>query len=391
MKRRKICIITGSRAEWGLFYPLAREIRKNKKGFHLQIIVTGMHLSPEYGSTYKEIESDGFKITRKVDMLVSGDTEESVSKSIGLGIIGLTDALREVQPELVILLGDRFETFSAAIASYMLKIPIVHIHGGELTEAAMDDALRHSISKMASLHFVSTLAYKKRVVQIGELPGQVFNVGSLGLDSIKNTKLLTKETLEEKLKFKLGRKNILITFHPVTHGDRASSDKEFRNLLKSVDEIENARVILTKPNSDMYSNTIINMIESYVSRNEDKATCFTSMGRLLYLNAVRFVDVVAGNSSSGIIEVPSFGVPTVNIGDRQKGRVRSHSIIDCNGSIRSINIAFKKAFSESFRKLCKKTKNPYDNGNASENIVSVLKKAKFLRTQKKFYDINFKM
>lgn len=389
MKKRNICIITGSRAEWGLFYPLAKEIKRHRRCFNLQIIATGMHLSPQYGLTYREIENDGFQINQKVDMLISGDTAESNAKSIGFGIIGMTDALKQLGPDLVFLLGDRFETFSAAVATFMLKIPIAHIHGGELTEAAVDDALRHSITKMATLHFVSTDVYKRRVMQMGELPHCVFNVGALGLDNLKNTRLLSRKELEKKLDFRLGKRNVLITFHPVTLEKKSSSHNEFTNLLKAVDGLKDVRIIFTRPNADMYSGTIDNLISSYVSRNRNGARSFTSMGRVLYLSTLQFMDVVAGNSSSAIIEVSALGIPAINIGDRQKGRVRPATIIDSDNSYKSIKSAFKKAFSEDFRRVCKDADNPYGNGDSSKKIVDLIKMTNALAVKKKFYDVDF--
>ncbi len=389
MKKRKICIITGSRAEWGLFYPLAREIRKNDKFFRLQIIATGPHLSPESGFTYREIEKAGFRIDRKEEMLASGDTEEAVARSVGSGITALAGALKALKPDLVLLLGDRFETFSAAAASFMLKIPIAHLHGGELTEGAIDDGIRHSITKMASLHFTSTEIYRKRVVQMGESPDKVFNVGALGIDNVKRAKLLSKNGLEDRLGFKLGGKNILVTFHPVTLEKRKTSEKTFGNLLKALDELKGVKIIFTRPSFDMYSGSINSLIDLYVAKNRRKAACFTSMGRVVYLSAVRFMDAVAGNSSSGIIEVPCFGIPTVNIGDRQKGRARPAAVIDCGGSYSSIKMALDKAFSSAFRRSCGHAADLYGDGSAAGRIVDVIRRMDDLTVKKGFYEIDF--
>jgi len=383
---KKICIVTGTRAEWGLFYPLAQRI-KDDKDLELQIIATGMHLSEKYGLTYKEIERDGFKIDRKEEILSEDNTEEGAAKATGLAVIKITEAIRAINPDVVVLLGDRFETFAAALASFMLKIPIAHLHGGELTEGALDDAFRHSITKMAVLHFTSTDVYRKRVIQLGEAPSTVFNVGALGLAAIKNTNVLNKDDIEKELNFKFGKKNFLVTFHPVTLETSESSKKQIENLLKVLDQHEDAKVIFTAPNCDMYSRGIKQIIDEYVSKNSEKAVCFDSLGRRKYFSALRLVDLVAGNSSSGVIEVPSFGKPSVNVGDRQKGRIKAESVIDADGSFESIDVAFKKAMSEDFRKFCKNVKNPYGDSNVAEKIVKIIRDANNLTVRKKFYDL----
>jgi len=392
MKKRKICIITGSRAEWGLFYPLLCEIRKNKSVFTFQVIATGAHLSGEYGLTYKEIEKDGFVVDMKVEVPFQEDTEEATVRSVGLGMIGFVEALRSLKPDLVFLLGDRFETFSAATASFFLKIPIAHIHGGELTEGSLDNTLRHAITKMAHLHFVTTEDSRKRVIQMGEEPSRVFNVGAPGLDNIRNTKLLSKQAFEKETGFKLGGKNALVTFNPPTAESRSSSKKQLKDLLKILDKFKDIKIIFTKPNPDMYSRTISSLIDDYVSKNPERCISFASMGRILYLSAFQFVDFVAGNSSSGIIEAPSFGIPTINIGNRQKGRVRAGSVIDIEeGNAESISKAIEKAFSEDFKRTCKRVKNPYGEGEASGKIVRIIKKIRSVKPQKRFFNVNFKI
>ncbi len=387
MSKLKTCIITGSRAEWGLFYPLASELKSNSGKFGLQIIATGGHLLKEYGLTYTEIEEDGFKISEKVKIPFEEATEQAVVKAVSLGAVGISRALGRLKPDIVLLLGDRFETFSAALACLFLKIPIAHIHGGELTEGSLDDSLRHAITKMAHLHFVSTEIYRKRVIQMGEEPSRVFNVGALALDNIKNTVLLEKEELEKKIKFRLGEKNIIVTFNPLTAERKFSSEAQFKDLLSVIDEWGDVKVIFTKPNPDMYSKTIAQLMDKYVSSSGGRCAVFASMGRTLYLSALRFMTVAVGNSSSGIIEVPSFGIPTVNIGDRQKGRIKAGSIIDCGQNKASISAAIKKAFSEDFQKRCKKVKNPYDGGNASKGIVQALERTKGLKSKKSFFDL----
>jgi len=386
MKKRRLCIITGSRAEWGLFYPLAKEIKKNKDLFNLQIVATGSHLSSKFGLTYKEIERDGFSIDRMVKILLPGDAERDIAKSVGMGIMSITDSIKLLKPDIVFLLGDRFETFAAAVVSLFLKIPIAHIHGGELTEGSLDDSLRHAITKMAYLHFVSTEIYRNRVIQMGEDAKRVFNVGALGLDNIKNAGLLNREEFQERINFKLGTKNILVTFHPSTCEKKKVSEEQFRSLLKAIDVLPDTKSIFTKPGADMYSRMIIKLIDDYVSRHRGKAIAFESMGRELYLSAIRFMDVVVGNSSSGIIEVPSFRIPTINIGSREKGRVKRDSVIDVSGDDGSIKKAFRKAFSEDFRERCKNAKNPYGDGKAAKRIVDIVKRLDVNSPKKSFCD-----
>lgn len=387
MKKRRLCIVTGSRADWGLFYPLATEIKKNRDIFTLQIIATGGHLSRRFGETYREIERDGFKIDRKVKILLSKDTGKAVAGSVGVGITGLSKALDALKPELVFLLGDRFETFAASIACLFLKIPIAHIHGGELTEGSIDEKMRHAITKMATLHFVSTEEYKRRVVQMGESPSRVFNVRALGLDNIKRARLLNKGELERRLSFRFRDKNIMITFHPSTAEDKRVSIDDFKDLLKVADSIDDTMIIFTKPNPDMYSKAIARLIDDYVSRNSDKAVSFSSLGRILYLSMLQFVDVVAGNSSSGIIEAPSFGIPTINIGNRQKGRVKGDTVIDVKGG----NVPIKRAFDTVFsrKKKYRSSNNPYGDGNTAKKIVAVVKKTANIYSKKSFFDLDF--
>ena len=385
--RKRICIVTGSRAEYGLFYPLLIKI-SNDGEFELQIIATGMHLSPEFGLTYREIQKDGFTINEKIEMLLSTDTEIGGAKSVGLGVISFADALNRLKPDLIILLGDRFEIFSSAIAAFMMNIPIAHIHGGELTEGSLDDAIRHSITKMSFLHFVSTEEYRKRVIQLGEEPGRVFTTGSLGIDNINDMELLTKHELEKELRFEFGYRSILVTFHPVTlESDREGS--QFRELLGAIDYFKEAKIIFTKPNADPHGRVIIKLIDEFTARSPDRAVVFTSLGELKYLSAIQYVDVVVGNSSSGIIEVPSFGKPTVNIGDRQKGRTKAKSIVDCRPKKEDIIRALKKAFSPQFRNFCKTVENPYGDGNSAKRIIRVLKEqvTKIKNTKKRFYDL----
>ncbi len=388
MKRKhKICIVTGTRAEYGLFYPLLQKIAADAQ-LELQICVTGMHLSPEFGLTYKEIEKDGFKINERVEMLLSSDTEVGVTKSVGLGIIGFADALHCLKPDLLILLGDRFETLAAAVAAFIVKIPIAHLYGGELTEGAIDDIIRHCITKMSILHFVSTEDYKKRIIQLGEEPDRVFKVGALGIDNIKNLPLLDKSGLEKELNFKVGPRNILVTFHPVTL-EKNTAKYQFTELIRALDRFKELKIIFTKPNADPNGRILIRLIDEYVKSNPDRAVSFVSMGQRRYLSAIQFMDAVVGNSSSGIIEVPSFGKPTVNMGDRQKGRIRAESVIDCHPEKESIIKALEKALSPEFSQFCRTVKNPYGEGVAAEKILKVLKEkiGRIKNLKKRFYDL----
>ncbi|GAB4264457.1 UDP-N-acetylglucosamine 2-epimerase [Thermincola ferriacetica] len=387
--KKKVCIVTGTRAEYGLFYPLMKEILSDGT-LALQICVTGMHLSPEFGLTYQEIEKDGFKIDEKVEMLLSSDSEVGVAKSIGLGIIGFADAFQRLNPDLVILLGDRFETMAAAMAAFVAKIPIAHLYGGELTEGAIDDAIRHSITKMSILHFVSTEEYRRRVIQLGEEPGRVFTVGALGIDNIRTLKLIDRNELEKEINFKLGRRSVLVTFHPVTL-EHHSAAEQFLELLKALDYFADLKIIFTRPNADPDGRTVNRLIDEYVKSRPGKAIALTSMGQLKYLSAIQHVDAVVGNSSSGIIEVPSFGKPTVNIGDRQRGRVKAESVIDCEPQAEKIIEAMEKAFSPEFAAFCREVRNPYGEGNSAARIVKILKDSLESVTglKKKFYDIDF--
>ncbi|MDD5774346.1 MAG: UDP-N-acetylglucosamine 2-epimerase [Candidatus Omnitrophica bacterium] len=387
---KKICVITGTRAEYGLLYPLLLRLKKDKD-FKLQIIATNMHLSKEFGLTYKLILKDGFTIDRKVHMLVDDDSPQGISESIGRGITGISRALKKLNPDLVVLLGDRFETFAAATASFISRIPIAHFNGGELTEGVIDDAIRHSITKMSYLHFVSTREYGKRVVQLGESPRRVFVVGSLGLDNIREMPLYSKPEFETRIGFGLGEKNALVTFHPVTL-EKDTAERDFKELLKALDGFPQLKIIFTKPNADTEGRSIIKLIDRYVAENPDRSVSFITMGQRGYLSAMKHVDVVIGNSSSGIIEAPSFHKPTVNIGDRQRGRIRADSVIDCEINRHDIAKAIRKSLSADFIRSCRKTRNPYGNGNCADRAAAILKAElkKPMDIKKKFFDINFR-
>jgi len=368
---RKICVITGTRAEYGQLYWTMKAL-KDDENVNLSICVTGMHLSPEFGLTYKKILEDGFIIHEKVETLLSSDTTIAISKSIGLGIISFSEVFERLNPDLVLVLGDRYEIFAACTAAMISRIPIAHCHGGEATEGLIDEAIRHSITKMSQIHFASTEEYRNRIIQLGEQPKNVFNVGALGIENVNKLDLLTKSEFENSIKFKLNKINFLVTFHPVTL-DNLSAEEQFKQLLIALDKFQETTIIFTKPNSDTDGRVIIQLIDDYVKNNPHKAISFISLGQLRYLSAIQFMDVVVGNSSSGLIEVPSFSKATINIGDRQQGRVKATSVIDCETNNKDIEKAIKKALSVEFKEELKSSKNPYGDKNSSIEIVEVLK------------------
>ncbi|MDC1418117.1 UDP-N-acetylglucosamine 2-epimerase [Candidatus Thioglobus sp.] len=370
MTKRKICVVTGTRAEYGLLYWLMKEINDDD-AMELQLVVTGMHLSEEFGNTYKQIEKDGFAIDNKVDISLTSDTEIAISKSMGIGIIGFADVFNDLKPELIVVLGDRFEIFSAVSAAMIAKIPIAHIHGGESTEGVIDEPIRHSITKMSHLHFAATEEYRNRIIQLGEQPNSVFNVGGLGLDNINKLKLLSKVDFEDAINFKLGDKNILVTFHPVTL-EKSTSESQFQELLMSITNLKNTKIIFTKANSDTDGRIINSMVDDYVAKN-DNTIAFKSMGQLNYLSALQFMDAVLGNSSSGLIEAPSFKIGTIDIGDRQKGRIKATSVLSCLPKKESIDSALVKLYSQKFQDNINKVVNPYGLGGASKKIVKIIK------------------
>lgn len=387
MTNRKICVVTGTRAEYGLLFWLMKEIEADPN-LELQIIVTGMHLSPEFGLTYKEIEKEFF-INKKIEMLLSSDTPVGISKSMGLAQISFTEAYDEMKPDLLILLGDRYEIFSAATAAMIARIPIAHLHGGETTEGAFDESIRHSISKMSHLHFTAADEYRNRVIQLGEHPERVYNVGGMGIENIKKLKLLEKEAFEEHIDFRLAEKNLLVTFHPVTL-ENSTVAYQFQELLDVLDSLHDTHIIFTKANSDTDGRIINQMIDNYVTKNKDKSIAFTSLGQLRYLSSLQFMDAVVGNSSSGLLEAPSFKIGTINIGDRQKGRIKAYSVLDCEPKKNAIRKAFDKLYSQEFQESLQNVKNPYGDGCASKLIIDVIKKVDLSNILKKsFYNIQF--
>jgi GDP/UDP-N,N'-diacetylbacillosamine 2-epimerase (hydrolysing) len=383
---RKICIITGTRAEYGLLRWVMQGVKEDSE-LTLQIIATGMHLSPEFGLTYKAIEQDGFQIDRKVEMLTSSDTPVGIAKSMGLGMIGFADALHELQPDLIVVLGDRFEIFSAVSAALIARIPVAHLHGGETTEGAFDEALRHSITKMSQLHFVAAEPYRQRVIQLGEQPNRVFLVGGLGIDNIKRMQLLDRAALEVSLDFKLGVKNLLITFHPVTL-EKATAEKQMEELLAALAELKDTQLIFTLPNADTGGRLLIKMVQSFVAEHTN-ARAYDSLGQLRYLSCISHVDGVVGNSSSGLAEVPSFKKGTINIGDRQRGRLQAESVINCAPTRENITTALQQLYSADFQASLHNMINPYGEGGASAKVVHTLKYYPVEDIVKKFfYDLS---
>ena len=381
---RKICIITGTRAEYGLLRWVMQGIKADPE-LTLQIIATGMHLSPEFGLTYREIEQDGFQIDRKVEMLTSSDTPVGIAKSMGLGLIGFADALNDLHPDLIVVLGDRFEIFSAVSAALVARIPVAHLHGGEATEGLIDEAIRHSITKMSHLHFVAAEKYRQRVIQLGEQPDQVFLVGGLGADNISRLKLLDRKALQQSLGFELGQKSLLVCFHPATLETNTAA-QQMAELLASLDELRNIQLVFTMPNADTDGRVLIQLIEQFVAQHAN-TRAYTSLGQLRYLSCMAQVDAVVGNSSSGLLEAPSFQKGTINIGDRQRGRLQAASVINCEPTRHSITAALVRLYSKEFQASLSKVSSPYGEGGASCAIVAKIKSIPLSGVLKKrFYD-----
>ena len=382
---RRVCVVTGTRAEYGLLRWLMRDIVDDAE-LSLQVIATCMHLAPEFGETYREIEADGFVIDRKVEMLISGDTPSAIAKSIGLGVIGFADAFQSLSPDLVIVLGDRFEILAAVNAALVARIPVAHLHGGELTEGAVDDAIRHAVTKMSQVHFVATHAYRQRVIQLGEMPARVHCVGGLGVDAIMRQPRLSRESLEASLDFRFRARNLLVTFHPATL-DAASPAQQMAELLAALAELDDVGLVFTLPNADAGGRELIRQIQTFVD-GRSNAKLFASLGQQRYLSCMALVDGLVGNSSSGLLEAPSFCVGTVNIGSRQQGREQACSVINCDADRDAIGKALITLFSAEFRRSLDTTVNPYGNGGASARIVSEIKKLRLDELVKKtFYDL----
>lgn len=382
--QRKICVVTGSRAEYGLLYWLMQEIADDP-AMILQIIATGMHLSPEFGLTYQQIEADGFAIDAKVEMLLSSDSAVGITKSIGLGTIGFADALERLKPDILVLLGDRFEILAVAQAALIARIPIAHIHGGETTEGAFDEQIRHAITKLAQWHFVAAEPYRKRVIQLGESPQRVFNFGSPGLDHLQHINWLDRPNLEESLGLELKSPLLLVTYHPVTL-DNQSPTLAMQELLIALDYFSHATVIFTYPNADTGGRILIEQIDQWVAANQHRAKAFISLGQKLYLSLMRQANVILGNSSSGITEAPALKKATVNIGDRQKGRLQAKSVIDTLERSTDIITAIQQALSEQFQTMLPSVESCYGSGNVSKKIKEKLQ-VLTCPNQKPFFDI----
>lgn len=387
-KKRKICAVTGSRADYDLLYPLLCRLKK-EPAITLNIIATGMHLEKKFGWTWRDIEKDKFSITARVPVDLKNDTPAGISASVGSGVERMASVYRRLKPDILVLLGDRFEIFASSVAALISRIPIAHLHGGEATFGAFDEALRHSITKMSHLHFTSTREYRRRVIQLGEDPSRVFCVGALGIDNIVHGRYLSQKETEEQIGFTFDKRNLLVTFHPVTL-ENDTAGEQFEHLIEVLDELKNTRIVFTSANADTAGSKINRLISKYTKRNRGKAVAVASLGRLRYLSLLSYVDAVIGNSSSGIIEAPSFGIGTINIGDRQKGRIRAKSVIDCRPDKTSLRRAFRELYSPSFQKILKRVTNPYGKGDAAKKIAKVLKTHRLDGILKKeFRDVKF--
>lgn len=390
--KKKICVITGTRAEYGLLKNLLKNIKEDNQ-LELQLIITGMHLSPEFGLTYKIIEKDGFEIKDKIEILLSSDTDNGINKSMGLAMISFSESYSRLKPDMVIVLGDRYEILAATIAAYVLKIPIVHISGGDITEGAYDDAFRHSITKMSYLHFPGTEKSKKRILQLGEEKDRIFNYGDVGVEKIIKTKLYSKEDLKKKLNIELEKKYFLIIMHSTTL-DLLETQNQIKNLIKSLIKFEDYNFIFIKGNSDTNGREINNLIEKFHKKNINKVHIFTSLPIEEYLSLLKNSEGLVGNSSSGIIEAPALGVLSLNIGERQRGREQASTTINCGVSEEEITKGLEKLIERKRKLKEEKIENPYKSEYTSEKIVEIIKEYLFgkkeINLKKKFHDIEFK-
>lgn len=384
---KTISVVTATRAEYGLLKSIIKKLN-NIEEFDVRVVVTGAHLSPEFGLTYKEIESDGIEIDKKIEILLSSDTPSSISKSMSLALVGFADYFKELNPDLLVVLGDRYETLAVAIAAMNQRIPIAHLYGGETTEGAVDESIRHAITKLSYLHFTSTDEYRNRVIQLGEQPDRVFNVGAIGIENIYNEKLFSKKELESELDIDLNKPYAVVTFHPVTL-ENNSAKNQASSLLEVCKSFSDINFIFTKANADSGGRIINKLIDAYEKTN-DNIFAFTSLGIVKYLSLLRYCSIVIGNSSSGLLEAPSFGVPTINIGDRQKGRIQATSVINCEPHKENINKAINLANTETYIKKAETTINPYGDGDTSGKIIKVIKDFLFdegIDLKKKFHDL----
>ncbi len=388
--KKIISVLTATRAEYGLLYPIIQKLN-TVNTFDVRIVVTGMHLSADFGLTYQDIEADNLKIDQKIEILSASDTPAAVSRSMGQAMIGFGEYFEQLKPDLLVVLGDRYETLAVCCAAINARIPIAHLYGGETTEGAVDESIRHAITKMSYLHFTSTEEYRRRVIQLGEAPERVFCVGAIGIENIKNTKLLTKSELELSLNRKMERPFALVTFHPVTLEENHVKE-QFGELLSALDRHRELDYIITKANSDVNGRVINEMIDQYASDHQN-VMAFHSLGMLRYLSAMKYSSMVIGNSSSGLLEAPSFGIPTINIGDRQKGRLQSDSVINCRPEVADIERAITSALSKEIQNKAKNTRNPYGDGNTSDKIIRALEDVicnQTIELKKRFYDVDLR-
>ncbi|KZK65102.1 UDP-N-acetyl glucosamine 2-epimerase [Shewanella baltica] len=384
---RKICVVSATRAEYGLLKPLLTAIHYDVD-LILQLVVTGTHLSPEFGYTLKEIQKDPYPIAKKIEILLSSDSAVGVSKSMGLAQISFAEAFDDLRPDLVLVLGDRYELLPIVLAANIAHIPVAHLSGGELTEGVMDELFRHAITKLAHLHFAAIEDYRQRIIQMGEHPSRVFTVGEAGLDNIREMTLMNKAEIEESLQCPLKSKNLIITYHPDSHDNLEAIKQSFRTILAALDTLEDTLLIFTKANSDIGGRLINELIDEYVSLNPRKSLGFTSLGQRRYLSLLQYVDAVVGNSSSGIVETPSFKLPSINIGPRQQGRIRANSTIDVECETQALTTALSTIYNEAFLATVKQTQNPYDQGGSSLKIKEIIKQFDLSNLEmKRFYDL----
>lgn len=387
--KKKVTVLTATRAEYGLLRPIIKAIA-DRSEFEVSVVVTGAHLSPEFGLTYREVEADGIKIDKKIEILLSSDTPVAISKSMGLALISFAEYFEESRPDALVVLGDRYETLAVCCAAMNARIPIVHLHGGETTEGAVDEAIRHSISKMSYLHFTSTKEYRNRVIQLGEHPDRVYEVGAVGVENALKMPLLSKSELEESIEFILDKPYAVVTFHPVTL-EEGQAQKQCEQMLQAFSKHSEMKYIFTKANADANGRIINRMIDEYVIEHEN-CIAFESLGVLRYLSALKYAAMAIGNSSSGLLEVPSFKIPTINIGDRQKGRIQADSVINCEPVESELSAAMDKALSEEFKEIAATVVNPYGDGNTSCKVAEIMVQklvAEKVELKKKFYDISF--
>ncbi|OCH29628.1 UDP-N-acetyl-D-glucosamine 2-epimerase, UDP-hydrolysing [Aliivibrio fischeri] len=386
---RKICVVTATRAEYGLLKCLLEDIQDDSD-LELQIISTGTHLSPEFGLTNQQILDDGFLVNKKVEILLSSDTPIGVSKSMGLAQISFAEAFDELKPDIVVVLGDRYELIPIVSSANIARIPVAHLSGGELTEGAIDELVRHAITKLSQLHFTAMEEYTQRVIQMGEQPVNVFTVGEVGLDNLHRMNLMSRDEFEASINCKLKEKNILFTYHPETTQSVKEIERDFVEILKGLNQLENTLIIFTKANADAGGRLINKMIDDYVAEHNDSSVAFMSLGQVRYLSALQYVDAVVGNSSSGIVEAPSFKLATINIGSRQKGRVRAESVLDIEVDAELLVASLNNIHTMEFKAILSQVVNPYGQGNSSYKVVEVLKQIDLDTLKiKHFYDVEF--